>query len=194
MKKVLFFFFAFLFVMAAQAQKPEGLFINSKAPEFKLKDQSGVDVSLKELRKKGPVVLLFYRGNWCPFCNRQLKALQDSLELIQNKGAQVVAITPEKGAGIDSTIRKTGAVFSILYDEDMKIASAYEVAFNVDDKTVNRYKMAGIDLLNTNGQKKAMLPIPAIYIINKEGTITYRYFDENYRRRMPVSEIVKNIK
>lgn len=194
MKKILFFVCAFLFVITAQAQKPEGLFINSKAPEFKLKDQSGVEVALKELRKKGPVVLLFYRGNWCPFCNRQLKALQDSLSLIYDKGAQVVAITPEKGEGIDSTISKTGAAFPVLYDENMKIASAYQVAFKVDDKTVNRYKMAGIDLLQNNDQKTAMLPIPAVYIINKEGTITYRFFDENYRNRLPVSAILKNIK
>jgi peroxiredoxin len=194
MKKVLFFFFTFLMVVAAQAQKPEGLFINSKAPEFKLKDQSGLEVALKDLRKKGPVVLLFYRGMWCPFCNRQLKALQDSLSLIYDKGAQVVAITPEKGEGIDSTISKTGAVFPILHDEDMEIAEAYQVAFKVDDKTVNRYKMAGIDLLKNNGQKTAMLPIPAVYIINKEGSVTYRFFDENYRNRLPVSVILKNIK
>lgn len=194
MKKGLLALFAFLFLIAAQAQKPEGLFINSKAPEFKLKDQSGVEVALKDLRKKGPVVLLFYRGNWCPFCNRQLKALQDSLALIQAKGAQVVAITPEMKEGIDSTISKTGAVFPILYDEDMKTALAYEVAFNVDDRSVNRYKTGGIDLLKNNGQKKAMLPVPAVYIINKEGTVIYRYFDENYRNRVPVSEIVKNIK
>ena len=194
MKKVFLSLFAVLVVIAAQAQKAEGLFINSKAPEFKLKDQSGVEVALKDLRKKGPVVVLFYRGNWCPFCNRQLKALQDSLGLIYNKGAQVVAITPEKKEGIDSTISKTGAVFPILYDEDMKVASAYEVAFKVDDRTVNRYKMAGIDLLQNNGQKTAMLPIPAVYIINKEGSVTYRYFNENYRNRVPVSEIVKNIK
>lgn len=194
MKKGLLSLLAFLFLIAAQAQKPEGLFINSKAPEFKLKDQSGVEVALKDFRKKGPVVLLFYRGNWCPFCNRQLKAYQDSLGLITAKGAQIVAITPERQEGIDSTISKTGAVFPILYDEDMKTASAYEVAFGVDDRTVNRYKMAGIDLLKNNGQKKATLPVPAVYIINKEGTITYRYFNENYRNRVPVSEIVKNIK
>jgi peroxiredoxin len=194
MKKVLFALAVVLFATVAQAQKPEGLFINSKAPEFKLKDQSGVEVSLKELRKKGPVVLLFYRGNWCPFCNRQLKALQDSLGLIYTKGAQVVAITPEAKEGVDSTVSKTGAVFPILYDEDMKVASAYEVAFKVDDRTVNRYKMAGIDLQKTNAQKTAMLPIPAVYIINKEGSVTFRYFDENYRNRISVKEIVKNIK
>jgi peroxiredoxin len=194
MKKVFFSLFTVLFVLLSQAQKPEGLFINSKAPEFKLKDQSGVEVSLKELRKKGPVVLLFYRGNWCPFCNRQLKGLQDSLSLISAKGAQVVAITPEGREGIDSTISKTGAIFPILYDEDMKVASAYQVAFPVEERTVSRYKMAGIDLQKTNGQKTAMLPIPAVYIINKEGSVTYRYFDENYRNRISVKEIVKNIK
>jgi peroxiredoxin len=123
-----------------------------------------------------------------------LKALQDSLGLIYTKGAQVVAITPEAKEGVDSTVSKTGAVFPLLYDEDMKVASAYEVAFKVDDRTVNRYKMAGIDLQKTNAQKTAMLPIPAVYIINKEGSVTFRYFDENYRNRISVKEIVKNIK
>lgn len=184
---------AFLFVLLVQAQKPEGLFINSKAPEFKLKDQSGVEVSLKEMRKKGPVVLMFYRGYWCPFCNRELKAFQDSLGMIQTKGAQVVAITPETKEGIDSTIARTGAIFPILHDEDMKVASAYQVAFTVDDRTLGRYKTGGIDLLKNNGQKTAMLPIPAVYIINKEGTVTFRYFDENYRNRVSVQTILKNI-
>lgn len=194
MKKLLVSFVAFFFVLLSQAQKPEGLFINSKAPEFKLKDQSGVDVSLKELRKKGPVVVLFYRGNWCPYCSRQLKALQDSLGVLYDKGVQVVAITAEKQEGIDSTIRKSGAVFPILHDPDMKVAAAYQVAFPVDEKTVNRYKMAGIDLAKTNGQKVVTLPVPAVYIVNKDGAVTYRFFDENYRNRVPVSEIARNIK
>jgi peroxiredoxin len=193
MKKLSVFLFAFLFVMLSNAQKPEGLFINSKAPEFKLKDQDGVEVSLKELRKKGPVVVLFYRGYWCPFCNRELKAFQDSLGLIQTKGAQLVAITPETAEGIDSTVAKTGAIFRILHDEDMKTATAYQVAFNVDERTVGRYKMAGIDLLKNNSQKTAMLPVPAVYIVNKEGSVTFRYFDENYRNRVSVATILKNI-
>ena len=193
MKRVSFFLLALLLFGFAQAQNPEGLFINSKAPDFKLKDQSGVEVSLKEMRKKGPVVVLFYRGNWCPFCNRELKAFQDSLGLIQTKGAQVVAITPEGKEGIDSTISKTGAIFPILHDDEMKVATAYQVAFAVDDRTVSRYKMAGIDLAKNNGQKTPMLPVPAVYIINKEGSVTFRYFDENYRNRVSVKEILKNI-
>jgi peroxiredoxin len=194
MKKMFVSLAALLFVLHSQAQKPEGLFINSKAPEFKLKDQDGVEISLKELRKNGPVVLLFYRGYWCPFCSRELKAFQDSLGLIQTKGAQVIAITPETAEGIDSTIAKTGAVFRILHDEGMKTAAAYQVAFQVDERTVSRYKMAGIDLLKNNNQKTAMLPIPAVYIINKEGTVTFRFFDENYRNRVSVQTILKNIK
>jgi len=193
MKKSFLFVAASLFVLLAQAQKPEGLFINSKAPEFKLKDQTGVEVSLKEMRKKGPVVLMFYRGYWCPFCNRELKSFQDSLGVIQTKGAQVVAITPETKEGIDSTIARTGVIFPILHDEDMKVASAYQVAFTVDDRTLGRYKTGGIDLLKNNGQKTAMLPIPAVYIIDKEGNVTFRYFDENYRNRVSVQTILKNI-
>lgn len=194
MKKLPLLLVLFLFALLATAQKPEGLFINSKAPEFKLKDQDGVEVSLKDLRKKGPVVVLFYRGYWCPFCNRELKAFQDSLGQIQTKGAQVVAITPETKENIDSTIAKTGAIFRILYDEDMKTAQAYQVAFNVDDRTVSRYKMAGIDLLKNNNQKAAMLPVPAVYIVDKEGSVSFRYFDENYRNRVSVATILKNIK
>jgi peroxiredoxin len=123
-----------------------------------------------------------------------LKNLNDSLALIIAKGAQLVAITPEASAGIDSTITKTGAVFPILYDEGAKMAAAYQVSYKVDDRTVSRYKMTGIDLLKNNGQKQVVLPVPAVYIINTEGTVTYRYFDENYKKRVSVAEILKNIK
>lgn len=196
MKKLLILIALFAGSVALFAQgKPEGLFINSKAPEFKVKDQSGMEISLKELRKKGPVVLMFYRGNWCPYCNRHLTKMQDSLQLITEKGATLVAITPEGAEGVAKTIDKTKAVYSILSDEDMKIAKAYKVDYVVEDRTVNRYKNAGIDLLQTNGQKgKAMLPVPAVYIINKEGSITYRFFEEDYKKRPSVRELLAEIK
>lgn len=194
MKKLLSLFCLFGVLLAAAQDKPEGLFINSRAPEFRLKDQNDEFISLKELRKKGPVVVMFYRGYWCPFCNKQMKAYQDSLQLITDKGATLVAITPESSTGIDSTIIRTGATFPLLTDADGKLAAAYGVAFKVDDRTVSRYKMAGIDLLKTNKQKEAVLPVPAVYVINKEGSVTYRYFDDNYRRRPSVAEILRNLK
>jgi peroxiredoxin len=196
MKKLFLFLLATISISVLSAQeKPEGLFINSKAPDFKLKDQDGKDVSLKELRKKGPVVIVFYRGNWCPYCNRHLQQLQDSLELIKKAGAQLVAITPELQEGIQKTIEKTKATFPILHDEDLKMMKAYAVAFQLDDRTMGRYKNAGIDLVAINDKKNAnYLPIPAVYIVNKEGTIAFRFFDSDYKKRVTVKEILQNLK
>jgi peroxiredoxin len=186
--------FILLSYLVAAQEKPEGLFINSKAPDFKAKDQTGADVSLKELRKKGAVVLVFYRGHWCPYCNKELKRFQDSLQFLTTKGATLVAITPEKLDGINKTMEKTGAVFPILYDNEMKIARGYQVFFQVDEKTQTRYKSFGTDLLLINGQKdKAALPIPAVYIINKDGSVIYRYFEADYKKRPSVKEILEQL-
>lgn len=178
---------------ALAQQKPEGLFINSKAFDFKAKDQHGKDISLKDLRKKGPVVIVFYRGNWCPYCNKELKRLTDSLHLIAEKGAQLVAITPEGSAGVQKTTEKTGAGFPIVSDSEMKISDKYRVAFEVDGRSLSRYKNAGIDLLQINQQKHAQLPVPAVYIINKDGTVTFRYFNEDYKKRIWVQQILNEL-
>jgi peroxiredoxin len=184
----------FSFTILLAQDKPEGLFINSKAPEFKGKDQGGNDVSLKDLRKKGPVVVVFYRGSWCPYCNKELKRMQDSLQLLKDKGAQIVAISPEKSEGIAKTIEKTGATFSILHDEDMKIAKGYGVSYQVDEKTQQRYKSFGNDLLEINGQKeRAYLPVPAVYIINRDGAVTFRFFEEDYRKRVYVKDLLNSL-
>jgi peroxiredoxin len=191
-------FFSFIFLLLAfssiSQEKPEGLFINSKAPDFKVKDQSGVEINLKELRKKGPVVILFYRGNWCPYCNKELTRFQDSLQLITEKGASVLAVTPEASEGVNKTIEKTKAVFPIIHDEEMKISKQYKVAYEVDERTAGRYKSFGTDLLAINEQKlRAWLPVPAVYIVNKEGSVTYRYFNEDYKKRPFVKDILAEI-
>jgi peroxiredoxin len=186
---------SFLLIGSSAAQeKPEGLFINSKAPDFKAKDQNGNEIVFKDVRKKGDVVVVFYRGSWCPFCSRYLKLLQDSLEAIRSNGAQVIVITPQADEGIDSAVAKSGASFPVIHDEDMKIANAYGVAYKVDDRTLGRYKNAGIDLLKENKQtKQAYLPVPAVYIVNKEGSVKFRYFEEDYKKRLPIEEILKAI-
>jgi len=176
-------------------EKPEGLFINSKAPDFKAKDQNGNEIVLKDLRKKGPVVLIFYRGYWCPYCNKELQKLEDSLQAIKDKGAQLIAITPEKQEGIAKTIEKTKVSYSIISDEQSKIMKGYGVAFQVDEKTLARYKMANIDLAANNGHKpgEVYLPVPAVYIINKDGEISYRFFDPDYKNQASIPEILKNL-
>lgn len=176
-----------------QAQMPSGLGVNDKAPSFTAKDQNGNTFNLENELKKGPVVMIFYRGYWCPYCNKQLKALEDSLGQITAKGAKLVAITPEKPESITKTTSKTGAQYPILYDKGLKIMDAYRVSFAMDTGTITRYKKFGIDIETTNGVNGANLPVPAVYIIRQNGIIGWRFFDVNYTKRPTVKELLENL-
>ncbi len=195
MKKIIFTLIAttFIFLANAQQTKPAGLQVNDKAPEFTAKDQNGKVISLKDELKKGKVVLIFYRGQWCPYCNKELSHLEDSLSLITSKGATVLAITPEQPANVEKTIGKTKATYSILTDDNLKILKDYDVAFAVDPATIEKYKSYGIDFSSANGNNGANLPVPAVYIIDKSGKISYRYFDADYTKRASVKEIVDHL-
>ena len=194
MRKLLTVAVACLMLFSATGQSaPEGLFIASKAPDFKAKDQHGTEIRLKDLLKKGKVVLVFYRGNWCPYCNKALARLQDSLQLIKDKGATLLAVSPEKAEGIAKTTEKTKAEYSVLHDEDMKIMKAYDVAFEVPENTITRYKNAGLDIEKNNGKNGKYLPVPAVYIIDQESTIRYRFFETDYKKRPSVQELLDNL-
>jgi peroxiredoxin len=191
------FLISFLLVaaVAVAQENPQGLALMSKAPDFNAKDQNGKNITLKALRRNGPVVVLFYRGNWCPYCNKQLNELQDSLQFIVDKGAKVVAITPEASEGINKTIEKTGAAFSVLSDKDVVISKAYNVSYEVDTATMNIYKTNwDVDFLQINQQKeKAYLPVPAVYIVDSRGIITYRFFGTDVTKRPSVKELLENL-
>jgi peroxiredoxin len=194
MKKHFLFIGLLLSVYTVFSQEaPEGLFLASKAPDFKAKDQNGNDIRLKDLLKKGKVVLVFYRGEWCPYCNRELSRLQDSLQLIQDKGATVIAVSPEKAENIAKTISKTKASYPVISDEGMKIMKAYDVEFELQENTITRYRNTGIDIEKNNGSNGRFLPVPAIYVIDKEQTITYRFFDADYKKRPSVAEILSHL-
>ncbi len=181
-----------VFSVAAQ-EAPEGLFISSKAPDFKAKDQNGKEIKLKDLLKKGKVVLVFYRGQWCPYCNKELSRLQDSLQMIKDKGATLVAVSPELPDNISKTAEKTKAEYSILYDEGLKIMKAYDVEFEVPENTITRYRNAGLDIEKANGSNGKYLPVPAVYIIDKESTIIYRFFEPDYKKRPSVKDLLDNL-
>ena len=129
----------------------------------------------------------------CGHCNKELKQLEDSIGLIQAKGATVLAITPELPENISKTIEKTKASYPILYDKKLSIMNAYKVAFKVDDKTVEKYKGYGIDFLKVNGDNGANLPVPAVYIVNKNGKIIYRFFDVDYKKRSSIKDILDHL-
>jgi len=192
-KSVLFISLCLGFFISPAQVAPEGLFIALKAPDFKAKDQYGKEIRLKDLLKEGKVVLVFYRGQWCPYCNKELSRLQDSLQFIKDKGATLIAVSPELPENISKTVEKTNAEFSVLYDEKLKIMKAYDVDFELPQNTVTRYRNAGLDVEKNNGANGNFLPVPAVYIIDKESTITYRFFDTDYKKRPSVKELLDNL-
>ena len=199
MIKKLFTILSLLLITAsvfAQSQPsiyPDGLSVGDNAPEIKAKDQNGKKVNLKNLLKKGEVVLIFYRGQWCPYCNRQLSKINDSLSFISSKGATVLTVTPETSDNIKKTVEKTKASFSIIEDENLTIMKNYKVNFAVDEKTIIKYKTYGIDFNKANGSNGANLPVPATYIIGRNGKIKYRFFNADYKQRASVKEILDNL-
>lgn len=172
---------------------PEGLKVGDAAPMFTAKDQNGKTVNLKQALKSGPVVMLFYRGQWCPFCNKQLSHFSDSLQMLVGKGASILAITPETEENVKKTVEKTKSTFPILEDEGMAIMKLYKVNFPVDENTIAKYKGYGIDFDKANGGNGANLPVPATYIIGKDGIVKYVFFNTDYRNRASVQDIINNL-
>ncbi|MDB5145596.1 MAG: resA 2 [Mucilaginibacter sp.] len=189
MKKYLFI--TAILISSLQALAQNGLKNGAVAPEFSAKDNSGKTLDLKFLLKSHKtVVLFFYRGQWCPYCNKQIKQLQDSLQLLTGKGAYVIGVTPETSENINKTIDKTHASFSIIQDKDYKIMKAYDVNYTVKDETLSQLKKYGVDLEKNNGNTDHVLPVPATYVIDRSGKIIYVHFDKDYTKRPSVSTIL----
>jgi peroxiredoxin len=173
---------------------PTGLNNDVQAPEFAAYDTNGNLVKLSDELKNGPVVLVFYRGEWCPVCNKYLSNFQDSLKYIEAAGATVFAITPESKIYAEKTIGQTNATFIIIPDLDETIMKNYDVLFTVTDSYDNKIKnRLRSDIAANNAKDDSRLPVPATYIINSQGEIVYRQFDLNYRNRATVKQIIRNI-
>jgi len=168
-----------------------GLSIGTTAPLFSAIDADSVKFSLNDAIKEGPVVLIFYRGFWCPVCNAHLGSIQDSLKLIEATGANVIAISPEQPEYLDKMAEKTGSKFTLLYDEGYKIAEAYDVDFNPSKMQLFTYNVIlGGKLKDTHSDESQRLPIPATYIVNQQGKIIWRQFDHDYKKRSSVKDIL----
>ena len=176
------------------AEEAEGLQIGVNAPLFEAQQADSSIFSLGETLKNGPVVMIFYRGFWCPVCNKHLSNIQDSLKLIEETGAKVIAVSPEKPEYLDVMAQKTGADFTLLYDEDYKIADAYDVSFKPSATTLFTYNtILGAKLKKTHSDDSQRLPIPATYIVAPNGKIVWRQFDPDYKNRSNVSDILKAV-
>ena len=186
-------FFTYFTGISQVNQYNGGLKRNDIAPDFTLTGTDDKKYQLQELLKKGPVVLVFYRGQWCPYCNKTLSNLTDSLSFIVSRGAMVMAVSPETPANLLKTISKTKSTFPILSDSGMLVMKAYKVQFEVDESTIKKYKGYGIDFNVANGSNGANLPVPATYVIGQNVMIRYAFYDTDYRQRATVKNILAHL-
>lgn len=166
--------------------------VGDRAPDFALKSAKGETLKLSELLKKGPVVLTWYRGGWCPYCNIALNALQQELPAIEKADATLVALTPELPDKSLSTAEKNKLKFEVLTDRDHKVAKEYGIAFELTPKVRELYKQF-FDLTEFNGVAAgdSTLPLAASYVIGADGVVKWAFLEPDYRQRAEPTDIVK---
>ena len=160
------------------------------APEFTLKDPEGNPVASRDLLAKGPLVISFYRGVWCPYCNFELQALQEALGEINARGASLIAISPQIAANSRKSQRDNKLEFPILSDVRSEVANAFGVRFALPAYLVDLYKSFGNDLAVVNDDPAWVLPMPARYVIGPDGIIAYSEVNPDYTQRPDPSELL----
>lgn len=169
---------------AETADKVTPLLISSEIPDVSLKNIEGETVNLRSKVYEQPTVLVFYRGGWCPYCNRHLAELKQIEEDLYEIGYQILAISPDRPEKLKATLNENELDYTLLSDSPMNVTKAFGLAFKVDSKTVERYKSLGIDLEADSGYDHHLLPAPAVYIVNTEGIVRFNYVNPNYRERI----------
>jgi peroxiredoxin len=163
--------------------------VGDRAPNFELPDAKGKTIRLSDLRTQGPVVLTWYRGGWCPYCNIALRGLQKRLPDLRAAGATLVAISPELPDNSMSTAEKDHLEFTVLSDLGSKVARAYGVAYKIPRVVADQFR-GRLDLARHNGDDGDELPLGATYIVDRGGIIRYAFIDADYRKRAEPSDIL----
>lgn len=153
-------------------------------PNAPVKTVDGESVALKKLIRKKPTVLIFYRGGWCPYCNAHLAELQKIEQQLVNMGYQILAVSPDRPEILKKSISKHDLDYTLLSDSPMKLTEAFGLAYRVEDKTVEKYREMGMDLEENSGYEHHLLPVPAVYLINPDGMITFQYVNPDYKTRI----------
>ena len=173
--------------------KENAVNIGDKIIDFTLKNALGECTNLQNTLNEGPVILTWYRGGWCPYCNLTLQFLQNSLPEFKKYGANLLALTPELPDKSLSTKEKHNLQFEVLSDVGNKVAKQYGLSYKLTDALAEVYKN-GVSLKNYNGDDSSELPITATYIIDKTGLVKYAFLDADYRKRASISEILEVLK
>jgi peroxiredoxin len=169
--------------LIASGAAARALKAGDKAPAFTLNDAEGQPVSSAKLLAKGPLVLSFYRGVWCPYCNMELQALEAIWPEFAALGASLAAISPQSAANSRKSVRQNGLSFPILSDTQNDVAAAFGLRFVLPDYLIELYKSLKNDLPAFNGDPSWTLPMPARYVIGQDDTILYAEVNPDYTRR-----------
>ncbi len=176
--------------LLASSEADEAKGVGDQAPDFTLPGAGGGNISLAEQLARGPVVLSFYRGGWCPFCDLEFKALHDKLEEITNAGATLIGVAPETIENTIQTKNAKGIQFELCSDEGNRVANEYGLVITVDEALRPLYLEWGINIPEANGDDSYRLPVPATYVIDSSGKIRAAHVDKDYTRRMEPDAIV----
>ena len=165
-----------------------------KARSFSLKSSQGKTINSDNLLGEyDKIILAFFRGDWCPYCNLELRALQEALSRIENKKAKLIAASPQKQEYSSDMREKNQLSFDILFDKDNTLANQFGISFNLQDFVVPYYLQLGIDLNVHNGNNQNAVPIPAVFVIDKDYNITYSFVDADYMNRVDIEDLIKNL-
>jgi peroxiredoxin len=165
--------------------------IGEKIPILELTDPFGGIVTVNPDDLNNPLVLVFYRGQWCPYCNLTLRYYQNHLGAIKKKDARLLAISPQTSDNSLSTKEKHSLEFEVLSDIDNTLARKFGLVFKLNKDMIHIYKNSGYDLTEVNGSNKFELPIPATFVIDKNGVVRARHVDTDYTKRMDVEDILE---
>ncbi len=165
----------------------------NKAIDFTLKDSEGNSITLSEEYKKQPIILTFYRGGWCPYCNLQLRAYQEKLAEFKEAGGKLIAISPESKESASETSQKNKTEFPILTDSMNTIARKYGLVFKLNEELKEIYLSVGLDLEKNQGNTAWELPIPATYVIDTKGNIVYSFLNVDYVQRAEPADIISEL-
>ena len=161
---------------------------------FALPDASGKTVKLTDLLAKGPVVLTWYRGGWCPYCNIALRGLLDAEPSIREQGATLVAVTPELPDWTADTVKKDGLTFVVLSDRGNTVAKQYNIVYRVPENLSAVMKAFKIDLAQRNGDGSDELPLGVTFVIDSKGVVRWAFVNADYRKRAEPADIVGALK
>ena len=175
--------------LIASGAPDRALKVGDVAPEFTLPDPDGNPVSSKTLLARGPLVVTFYRGVWCPYCNYDLSALEEARSEIESRGATLVAISQQTAPNSRKSQRQNGLGFPILGDHGGEIAAQFGVRWTLPDYLREVQKALGADLTQFNGEASWTLPMPARYVVAQAGTIAYAEVNADYTKRPEPSAI-----